>query len=86
MTPRTAAIYAREVGLQPPGRLEYDPMKWEKFKDSLDNEAEVLIIAFPEVLGDTLDEMVINLGLLATSGKMLVITDPSPSITIEVER
>ena len=80
-----AAVYTREVGLQPPGRLEYDPEKWEQFDKFVEEttEAEILIVAFPEALGDTYDELIINLGKVASSGKLLAIAKPSPSIKKE---
>ena len=41
-------------------------------------EADVIAVAFPEVLGDHYSELIINLGKLASSGKALMISKPSP--------
>ncbi len=73
-----AVIFAREV----PNLTEDEPIlylgKWEDFDEALQAEADVIAVAFPEVLGDHYSELIINLGKLANSGKTLMISKPSP--------
>ena len=76
---RAAVIFAREV----PNITEDEPIlylldKWGDFDEALQAEADVIAVAFPEVLGDHYSELIINLGKLASSGKALVISKPSP--------
>ncbi len=75
-----AVIYTREVTMPEgdPEPLLYILDKWVGFDEALGKDAGTLIVAFPEVLGDTLFEMVINLGKLAESGKSLQVTKDSP--------
>ncbi len=71
-------LYAREVPEPEPDpeRFIYLLDKWDGL--SLGADADVLVVAFPEVLGDTYTELVINLGRIAASGKSLGITKGSP--------
>ncbi|MCH8282587.1 MAG: hypothetical protein IIC96_18155 [Chloroflexi bacterium] len=52
--------------------------KWGDFDEALQADADVIAVAFPEVLGDHYSELIINLGKLADSGKTLMISKPSP--------
>ena len=52
--------------------------KWGDFDQALQADADVIAVAFPEVLGDHYSELIINLGKLADSGKTLMISKPSP--------
>lgn len=77
---KKASGYMREV---PEPEADPEPMlymldKWGKLEEALKDDAEILAVAFPEVLGDTYTELIINLGKLASSGKRLAITNPSP--------
>ena len=77
---RPAVGYAREVP-RPPDDVErfvYLLEKWEKLEEALASDAKLLVVAFPEVLGDNYTELLINLGKVAQSRKMLVITRASP--------
>ena len=72
--------------LREPSRKDPDPEpflylldKWEKYEEAMSSEADVIVVAFPEVLGDTYSELVINLGKLAEHGKALVVAGPSKS-------
>ena len=51
--------------------------KWEKHVESLESEADAIVVAFPEVLGDTYSELIVNLGKLAVHGQALVVVGPS---------
>jgi len=59
-----------------PERFIYLLDKWNGLENALRADADVLVVAFPEVLGDTYTELVINLGRIAASGKSLGITKP----------
>ncbi len=77
---KKAVLYAREVP-EPgpdPERFIYLLDKWDGLEKALGADADVLVVAFPEVLGDTYTELVINLGRIAESGKSLGITKGSP--------
>ena len=77
-----AALYARDLAPREPD-LEpylYQTEKWEGWDKALVSEADVVVVAFPDVLGDTYTELLINLGKLAESGKGLYITRTSPSL------
>ena len=76
---KAAVIFARDV----PNVTEDEPIlylldKWGDFEEALQAEADVIAVAFPEVLGDHYGELIINLGKLADSGKALMISKPSP--------
>ena len=76
---KAAVIFAREV----PNVTEDEPIlylldKWGDFDEALQADADVIAVAFPEVLGDHYAELIINLGKLADSGKALMISKPSP--------
>ncbi len=78
---RKATVYMREPELQPPGPLLYDEGKWTRFVEALSTEADAIIVAFPEVLGDSYDELTINLGKVSLAGKSLIVAGPSAIIT-----
>ena len=76
---KAVVIFARDV----PNVTEDEPIlylldKWTDFDEALQAEADVIAVAFPEVLGDHYSELIINLGKLASSGKALMISKPSP--------
>ena len=76
---QAAVIFARDVA----NVTEDEPTlylldKWGQLDEALQTEADVLAVAFPEVLGDHYSELIINLGKLANSGKALMISKPSP--------
>lgn len=73
-------LYAREVQpKQPdPEPFLYQTRKWEHLEDALASKADAIAVAFPEVMGDTYTELIVNLGKLARSGKMLIIKGSSP--------
>ena len=75
----TVTLYAREPELKEPDPepLMYMLDKWEKYEEALESGADVVAIAFPEVLGDTYSELIINLGKLAEHDKALVVVGPS---------
>jgi hypothetical protein len=45
-------------------------------------EFDAVIIAYPEVLGDTYEEMIISLSLLANAGLLVRISGASPGVSI----
>ncbi len=86
MLEKRAVIYAREVA----NVTEDEPImylldKWGDFDEALQADADVIAVAFPEVLGDHYAELIINLGKLADSGKALMISKPSPFLVIKDE-
>ncbi len=84
------ALYAREVAPTEPDPEPslYLPDKWGGLEKALESEAEVVAVAFPEVLADHFTELVVNLGKIAESGKRLKIIGPSPFLRMQnlVER
>ena len=59
-------------------QADYDPGKWRQLDSSLEGDFDVLVVAYPEVLGDSYDELMINLSKIVNSGKELAIAKPSP--------
>ncbi len=86
----TVVLYAREVAPteRDPGPSLYLPDKWDGLEEALESEAEIVAVAFPEVLGDHFTELIVNLGKIAESGKRLQIMRPSPFLRMQtlVER
>ncbi len=84
---KKAVIYAREVPEPEPDpeRFIYILDKWDELEKALGADADVLFVSFPEVLGDTYTELVINLGRIAASGKSLGITKTSPWLLVDKE-
>ena len=81
----TVALYAREVA---PTEPDPEPSlylidKWDEIEKALGSDANVVAVAFPEVLGDHFTELVINLGKIAESGKRLQIMGPSPFLKMQ---
>ncbi len=81
----TVALYAREVApTEPdPEPVLYLGDKWDGLEKALESEAEVVAVAFPEVLGDHYTELIVNLGKIAESGKRLHIMKPSPFLKMQ---
>lgn len=61
-----------------PEQTLYRLEKWEALDRALEEDAEALVIAFPEVLGDNYTEIIVNLGKVSASGKELAVIKPSP--------
>ena len=84
------ALYAREVAPTEPDPEPslYFQDKWDELEKTLVSDAEIVAVAFPEVLGDHFTELVVNLGKIAESGKRLQIMGPSPFLRMQklVER
>lgn len=53
--------------------MHYDETKFKEFNNMLCEDAEVVIIHHPEVLGDNYTELVENLNRIADSEKTLAI-------------
>jgi len=51
--------------------MSYDERKFEKFNALLKTDADIVVVAYPEVLGDNYEELVENLKRLGASGKTL---------------
>ncbi len=51
--------------------------------DAASGEYEAVIIAYPEVLGDSYEEIMINLSLLADAGLLVAVAGASPSGPIQ---
>ena len=85
MKQKQSVSYARSVP-KPESESEhtyYRVSKFEGLDSALESDAEVLVIAFPEVLGDFYTEILVNLGKVAASGKTLAITKPSPFLKMD---
>ena len=81
MSKPKAVTYAREPEQRDadPETFVYPLGKWKKLDKALATpDAEIIVVAFPEVLGDSFTELVVNLGKVAESGKPLAIVGPSP--------
>ena len=52
-------------------------------EDAASGEFEAVIIAYPEVLGDTYEEMMISLSLLANTGLLVAVAGKSPAVSIQ---
>jgi hypothetical protein len=51
-------------------------------EDAASGEFDAVIIAYPEVLGDTYEEMMISLSLLANAKLLVVVTGASPGASV----
>ncbi len=72
-----AATYARPCQILP--RIEVRGEKWGQFWQMIqesEGKADVVIVAFPEVLGDNYEELVANLSAIASHGLHLAIVPP----------
>lgn len=83
-----AAVFVREVPLYPPEEVLglYYCEKWAKFDELLERckgEVDILIVAFPEVLGDDYLELLVNLSKVAKAGLRLSIAKPARSIQVK---
>jgi hypothetical protein len=52
-------------------------------EDAASGNFEAVIIAYPEVLGDNYEEMMINLSLLANAGLLVAVAGASPGVSIQ---
>ncbi len=84
-TGTTVVLYAREVASTEPDPEPslYLPDKWDGLEKALESDADVVAVAFPEVLGDYFTELVVNLGKIAESGKRLQILRLSPFLRMQ---
>ena len=83
---KAAVIFARDVqNVTEDEPILYLLDKWGDFDEALQAEADVIAVAFPEVLGDHYSELIINLSKLANSWKTLMISKPSPFLAITEE-
>ena len=76
----TVALYAREVA---PTEPDPEPSlylidKWDGLERALGSDAEVVAVAFPEVLGDHFTELVVNLGKIAESAQQATHHEAQP--------
>ena len=82
---KRVAIYTRQV---PPFRIGevldlYNEDKWTQFDRLIEQskgKVDAMAVAFPEILGDSYLELMVNLSKLASAGLEVMIKDPSPSI------
>ena len=77
---KKAAIYVREIpkGL-PEVKDVYFEDKWRGLDERLrEHEVEALYVMYPDVLGDSHVELLVNLSKIARRGIMLRIAEPSP--------
>jgi hypothetical protein len=77
---KKAAIYIREIpkGL-PEVRDVYFEDKWQGLNEQLSHpDIEAIYVMYPDVLGDSHIELLVNLSKIARRGIMLRIAKPSP--------
>ncbi len=82
-----AVTYARKCKTLP--RAEVAVEKFGDFYRMLQEskgKAQLLVVAFPEVLGDTYEELVANLSAIASHGLQLVIVPPEDAGFTVVKR
>ena len=82
---KRAAIYARELPLYPPGeKFLYSEEKWHNLDILLTtlkkDEITTIFVPFPETLGDSYAELLVNLSKVAQAGLYLHIAEPAPTI------
>lgn len=82
---KKAAIYARELPIYPGDEVLgiYSETKWANFISLLSkckDDADLLLVACPEILGDDYLELVVNLSKIAEAGLALHIAAPSHTI------
>lgn len=77
---KKATIYVREIpGGLPEVKDVYFEDKWRGFDERISHpEIEGVIVAFPDVLGDTYVELLVNLSKIAKREIALYIVKPSP--------
>jgi len=77
---KEAVLYAREEASTGAPRVAADyPIKFARLLRLVESRKDtVVFVAFPGVLGDTCDEIVQSLSLLAERGLHLAITAPQP--------
>jgi len=51
-------------------------------EDAAAGHFEVVLIAYPEVLGDNYEEMILSLSLLANAGLLVAVTGASPGVSM----
>jgi len=75
-------LYSRELPTVDPDPepFLYQISKWEAFEEALSSDADAIVVAFPETLGDSYTEIIVNLSKLASAEKALVIAGSSVSL------
>lgn len=82
---KRGAIYVRELPLYPPGeKFLYSEEKWHTLDTLLTavkkDEVTTIFVPFPETLGDTYAELLVNLSKVAQAGLYLRIAEPAHTI------
>ena len=70
-----AVSYARDFSVTSDKFVKFDQMVQNAWKD----QAEAVIVASPQVLGDSYDELLVNLNKLALANLLLAIVPPPPA-------
>jgi hypothetical protein len=70
-----AVSYARDFSVTSDKFVKFDQMVQNAWKD----QAEAVIVASPQVLGDTYDELLVNLNKLGQAKLLLAIVPPQPA-------
>ena len=75
-------MYSRELPTVDPDpeSFLYQIGKWGAFDEALSSEADALVVAFPETLGDSYTEIIVNLSKLASAENALVVAGTSVSL------
>ena len=84
---KKAAIYARELPMYPGDEMlgMYYEEKWHNFDELLNRckgDADMLIVACPEILGDDYLELLVNLSKIAEAGLALRIVGRAKTIKV----
>ncbi len=79
---KKAAIYVREIpGGLPEVKDIYFEDKWRDFDERLSHpDTEAIYVMYPDVLGDSHVELLVNLSKIAKRGIALHMVEPSPSL------
>ena len=85
---KKGAIYARELPIYPGDEMLgiYYEEKWQNFDELLNRckgDANTLIVACPEILGDDYLELLVNLSKIAEAGLALMITGRARTIKVQ---
>jgi anaerobic glycerol-3-phosphate dehydrogenase len=70
-----AVSYARDFSVTSNKFVKFDKLVQSARKD----QAEAVIVALPQVLGDSYDELLVNLNKLALANLLLAIVPPPPA-------
>ena len=85
---KKAAIYARDLPIYPGDEVLgiYYEEKWRNFDELLNHckdDADLIIVDCPEILGDDYLELLVNLSKIAKAGLHLLFARPARTIKVK---